>query len=189
MKKKIVALGILGAVLFSSAAYAEDYWTGDGGRDMSLAVNEPRGIGLAPEDQYLSILVQSYFAIILGTYSAINVRNRMNTDAILREAELQYEIVDIDKIFKVDYLLVGDLIKTLSAFALTIQIIRAQDARIVAAHSGVYTRQEIEDKSAVNKATLYLLGQMGVTLTDQARAELGQAAVPLTFPAEGVHFY
>jgi hypothetical protein len=176
MKKKVIALGVLGALLVSSAVYAADYWTGNGGKGMSLAVNEPKGIGLSSEDQYLTILVQSYFAITLGTYSAINVQNRMNTEAILREAELQYEIVDIDKILKVDYLLVGNLIKISSAFTLTIQIIRVESGRIIAGHSGTYTMQEIEDKTAVNKATLDLLGQMGVTLTDQARAELQQAA-------------
>jgi hypothetical protein len=46
----------------------------------------------------------------------------------------------------------------------------------IAKHSGTYTLQQIEDQTAVNKATIDLLGQMGVPLTALARAELGQAA-------------
>jgi hypothetical protein len=66
---RCVALGIFGAALFSTPVHAADYWTGDGGRGRSLAVNEPRGIGL-PVGQTLTTLVQGYFAATLGTYFA-----------------------------------------------------------------------------------------------------------------------
>jgi hypothetical protein len=176
-KGLFIALGILGASLFSTPAYAADYWTGDGGRGRSLAVNEPRSIGLPP-GQTLTTLVQGYFAATLGMYSAIDVQNRMNTEAILKEAELQNEssVQDIGKALRVDYLLVGDITRTSSALVLNIEITRVQDNRAIARHSAAYTQEEIEDKTAVNKAALDLLGQMGVTLTALARAELQQAA-------------
>jgi hypothetical protein len=185
MKKKIVALGVLGALLVSTAVYAQNY-TGDGGRGKSLAVSEPRGIGLQPADQTLTTLVQGYFATTLGTYSAINVQNRMNTEAILKEAELQNEssAQDIGKILEVDYLLVGTITRTSTAFALTIEITHVQDNRAMARHSGTYTRPQIEDRTAVNRATLDLLGGMGVTLTALARAELQQAASPQTIQGQ-----
>jgi hypothetical protein len=179
MKNRGVSIALLagGVLLFSTAVCAAEYWTGNGGRGMSLAVNEPQGIGLPP-GQTLTTLVQGYFATTLGTYSAIDVQNRMNTEAILREAELQNEssTQDIGKALKVDYLLVGNVTRTSSAFSLNIEITHVQDNRTVARYSDACTQEEIEDKTAVNKAALDLLGQMGVTLTAQARAELQQAA-------------
>jgi hypothetical protein len=176
-KGLFVVLGILGASLFSTPVYAADYWTGNGGRGTSLAVNEPRSIGLPP-GQTLTTLVQGYFAATLGTYSAMDVQNRMNTETILKEAELQNEssAQDIGEALRVDYLLVGDITRTSSAFALNIEITRVQNNRAMARHSATYTQEEIEDKTAVNKAALDLLEQMGITLTALARAELQQAA-------------
>jgi hypothetical protein len=176
-KRLFVALCILRALSFSTAAYAADYWTGDGGRGKSLAVNEPRNNGL-PSGQTFTTLVQGYFATTLGTYSAIDVQNRMNMEDILREAELQNESSsqDIGKVLKVDYLLVGTITRISSGCALNIEINQVQNNRAIARHSGAYTQEEIEDGTAVNKAALELLGQMGVRLTTLARAELQQAA-------------
>jgi hypothetical protein len=47
MKKKIVALGIFGALLISSAVYAVDNWTGDGGSGKNLATLAPEATELA----------------------------------------------------------------------------------------------------------------------------------------------
>ncbi|MDR1390324.1 MAG: hypothetical protein LBJ31_10175 [Treponema sp.] len=173
--KLFVALGILGTLLFATTGYAADYWTGDGGRGKSLAIYEPKNIGL-PQGQTLTTLVQGYFATTLGKYSAIDVQNRMRMEELLKQAELQNEssIQDIGEVLKVDYLLIGDITRTSSAFVLNIDIY--QTNRAMARHSGTYTLQDIEDGTAVNKATLDLLGQMGVTLTALARAELQQAA-------------
>jgi hypothetical protein len=46
----------------------------------------------------------------------------------------------------------------------------------MARHSATYTQEEIEDKTAVNRASLDLLEKMGIALTALARAELQQAA-------------
>jgi hypothetical protein len=64
MKKKIIVFGVLGILLSSSNGYAQNY-TGDGGRGMSLAVNELEA--QTPEDQQLGMLVQGYKVLVVST--------------------------------------------------------------------------------------------------------------------------
>jgi TolB-like protein len=177
-KRVFVTLGIFGALLVSSAVYAADYWTGDGGRGMSLVIMEPKSNNLPSEQQYFTSLVQGYFVTTLSTYSAIAVQDRMHAEDVMRQAELQNEsgVQDIGKILEVNHVLTGSITKTSTAFALTIQIIRVSGNSTAASHSANYTLQEIEDKTAVNKASLDLLGKMGVTLTTLAKTQLQQAA-------------
>ena len=181
MNKKIIA-PVFGVMLLSCAVsravYAADYWTGDGGRGKSLAVMEPEGKGFSKEDQTLPTLVQGHFNTTMKTYSGIEIKDRVNSENILRERELQEDssVRDIGEALKTDYLLLGTITRTSSAFAFNISITRVQDTVIAASHSGTYTRQEIENQIAVNKATLDLLGKMGVALTAKAKAELQQAA-------------
>ncbi|MDR1100196.1 MAG: hypothetical protein LBL28_06905 [Treponema sp.] len=173
-----VALCILGGLLFSTPVCAVDYWTGNGGRGKSLMVNEPKSNNLPPNQIFFTSLVQGYFVTTLSTYSAIAVQDRMHAEDVMRQAELQNEsnIQDIGKVLEVDYVLTGSISRTTSALVLTIEIINVQDNRTEASHSATYTRDEIEEGIAVNKATLDLLGKMGVTLTALARTELQQAA-------------
>jgi TolB-like protein len=177
-KRLCVALGILGALLGLPAVYAADYWTGDGGRGTSLVVMEPKSNNLPSEQQYFTSMVQGQFATTLSTYSDIAVQDRMHAEDVLKQFDLQNEsgVQDIGKALEVDYVLNGNITKTSTAFALTIQIIRVQGQRTVASHSANYTLQEVDDRIAVNKATFDLLGKMGVTLTALARTELQEAA-------------
>jgi TolB-like protein len=177
-KRVCAALCILGALLVSPAVYAADYWTGDGGSGTSLAVNEPKSNNLPPDQLFFTSMVQGQFVTTLSTYSAIAVQDRMHTEDVLKQFDLQNEsgVQDIGKILEVDYVLTGSITKTSTAFALTIQIIRVQDQRTVASHSDNYTLQEVDDRIAVNKATFDLLGKMGVTLTALAKTELQAAA-------------
>jgi hypothetical protein len=178
-KGLFVALGILSVSLFSPAVYAADYWTGDGGKGKSLAVYELKSNALSPEDQKLTLLVQSYFATTLGKYSAIDAQNMSRWEENMRAVESKDPngVQDLGEVIP-DYNLRGDITRTsFSAFALNIYITIGQDsrARTIASHSGTYTQEEIENKTAVNKASLDLLEQMDVTLTALARAELQQA--------------
>ncbi|MDR1326541.1 MAG: hypothetical protein LBK00_10945 [Treponema sp.] len=47
MEKKIVTLGILGALVISNAVYAADNWTGDGNRGKNLAILASEAVELA----------------------------------------------------------------------------------------------------------------------------------------------
>jgi hypothetical protein len=186
MKKKIVALGVLSALLVSSAVYAQNYWTGTGGKDMSLAFMEPIPHGLLTEDQTLPGLVKGYFYTNMVKYSDIRIPNREYRETLEQEAELNNKgsVRDIGETFGVDYVLTGDITRTSSTFTLNIQITRVEGAGVIAGHSGTYTKQQIIDKTAVNKATLDLLGQMRITLTALAREELGQAAAQQVIDTE-----
>jgi hypothetical protein len=176
-KRVCAALCILGALLVSPAVYAADYWTGDGGSGKSLAINAPKGTGL-PAGQTLTSVVQVFFYSTLSKYSAIEVQDweMMVATEKMREMRGERDVQDVGQDFVSDYLLDGSIIKTSTAFVLNIKIQRTDENKPAASHSGTYTQQELEEGIAVNKASLDLLGQMGVTLTALAKTELQRAA-------------
>jgi len=52
------------------------YWTGDGGKGISLAVLEPTGKGLAQNEQWMLSLIQSSITGDFNKYSAMTIIDR-----------------------------------------------------------------------------------------------------------------
>jgi len=186
MKKKIVALCILGALLVSSAVYAQNY-TGNGGKGVNLAVLIPEGRGLSADQAYLPTMVQGVFVADLTKYSAMSVIDRANLEKVLKETESGiYKEADFAKLgeINVDHFLTGSLTKTSSGFSFQIQITGTKDVEIKASYSGACTIAEFDNYVAIKKASLALLEGMGISLTTQARTELQQAAAQQTIQAQ-----
>jgi tetratricopeptide (TPR) repeat protein len=186
MNKKIVLLCVFGALLLSSAVYAQNY-TGTGGRGVNLAVLSPTPNGLSADQAYLPTMVQGVFVSDLKKYSAMSVIDRENLEKVLQETESgvsrEADFVKLGEI-NADHTLRGSLTRTSSGFSLQIQITGLKDGKVKASYSGACTVAELDNYVAIKKASLDLLGQMGVTLTAQARAELQQAASPQTIQGQ-----
>jgi hypothetical protein len=69
----------------------------------------------------------------------------------------------------------GSITKTASGYALQIGITKSTDKMTMASWSGTCTFAELDDLSGIRRASLDLLGKMGVTLTEKAAAELSGA--------------
>jgi hypothetical protein len=165
-----------------SAQPSSPYYTGDGGRGMSLVVRELEPRGIAEEQKNLLIVIVNELATNLSKYSAIEVQNYF---AMMRVAEglenSGYEedpdFIRFGEFASVDYTTRGDITQTSSGFTLQIQVLENKERGLtIASYSSSVTLAELESLTGVRKASLDILTQMGVTLTATARSELTEAA-------------
>jgi hypothetical protein len=66
----------------SVAASANPYFTGDGGKGLSIAILVPQAVGFAEDQGYLSSLAQGEFVSAFTDYSAISVLDRQRLGGI-----------------------------------------------------------------------------------------------------------
>ena len=174
----IAACGTTGGGSASSASAS--YYSGKGGKGMSVAVLAPEGKGLSAEQNYLPTLVQGVFVADFAKYSGIQVLDRQNLEKVLRETESGiYEegadFVELGKITRTDHILSGSVTKTTSGYSFAVTVADTTTGQTKAAYSGACSVEELDNFSGIKKASLELLTQMGVELTGTAKAELSGA--------------
>jgi len=174
----------------SSTQPAAQYWTGDGGKEIRLGILVPHSQGLSENQEYLPVMVQGVLVSNISQYSAISVLDRVSLDRVITETlDLTYEddwdIVRIGHVTQVGYMMTGDIIKTASGYSLQINVTdTTAQAKTIASYSGTCTAAELDDHSAIRRASLELLQQMNVRLTTRARNELARASAQETIDAE-----
>ena len=165
------------------AVPASPFFTGDGGRGMTLAVLVPEGRGLAANQNYLPTLVQGVIVGDLSKYSAISVLDRLRLETVLKETESgiyrnENDFGRLGEIARVDYALTGSITRTSTGYAMQIQIVGTGKNNIgvtKASYSGSCAIAEFDNFTGIKRASLELLTQMGVNLTNSARKELSSA--------------
>jgi len=164
-------------------ARAANAFTGAGGRGIRIAVLVPDAVGLPTEQNYLPSLVQGVLVGDLSRFSAMSVLDRLSLESVLVETESGIYRTDADfgrlgEIIGVDYVLTGNITRTGVGHALQIQVVGTGRDNIGvtrASFSGTPTAAEMSDLTGIRRASMELLTQMGVNLTDNARQELGGA--------------
>jgi len=165
-------------------------WTGDGGRGMRLGIIPPQSQGLNINQEYLPAMVQGVLVANISRYSAISVLDRISLDRVILETlNLTYEdnldIVQLGRVPHVQYWMTGSIIQTSIGYTLQLNVTdTSPNPQTLAAFSGTATIAELDDHSAIHRATLELLQQMNVQLTAMARNELGRASTPETINAQ-----
>jgi len=164
------------------AQASSQYWTGNGGRGMRLGILVPHSQGLNESQGYLPALIQGVLVTDISKYSAISVLDRVSLDRIITETlDLTYEddfdIVRLGHVAQVGYMMTGNIIKTSAGFSLQINVTdTTPQANTVASYSGTCTAAELDNYTAIHRASLELLSQMKVQLTARARNELNKAS-------------
>jgi hypothetical protein len=159
---------------------ASPYWTGDGGKEVSLTIVAPRASGLAENQSYLPGVVQREFVDNFSGYSAISVLNYESLGE-------QYDVLlsgyfddnaggDLGHLPETTHMMRGNITKTTTGYALQMQITKTADKMTAASYSGDFTFAELDNRTGIRRASLDLLQKMGVTLTAQAREGLTKAA-------------
>jgi len=160
--------------------FTPQYWTGDGGKGMSIAILAPKATGLAENQSYLPALVQGEFVSNFSGFSAISILDRQRLDEVYAEQLSGYYNddagLDLGHLKETDYIQTGSITKTATGYALQIQITRTADKMTAASYSGTFTFAELDNLTGIRRASLDLLQKMGVTLTAKAKEELAGAA-------------
>ncbi|MDR2211166.1 MAG: leucine-rich repeat domain-containing protein [Spirochaetaceae bacterium] len=159
------------------AVFGQNYWTGNGGAGLSIAVLVPEGKGLAANEAYLPTMVQGVLVGDFAKFSAMKVLDRQNLEKVIAEGESGYytdenNFVQLGTVANVQYVLNGALQKTGSGFSLQLKITDAASGASKAAYTGNVPAAELENLTGVKKASAELLAQMGVTLTNAGTASL-----------------
>ena len=158
------------------------FFTGDGGKDKSIAILAPTTTGLAENQNYLPSLVQGEFVSNFTGFSAISVLDRVRLDEQYAELFTGYYddnaegVYDLGHLAPTDYIMGGSITRTQTGYAMQIQITKSADKMTVASHSGTFTFTELDNLSGIRRASLDLLQKMGVTPTERTRTELSAAA-------------
>ncbi|MDR0586618.1 MAG: leucine-rich repeat protein [Treponema sp.] len=175
---------LLVAALFTvlpGAAFGQNYWAGDGGDGLSIAVLVPEGRGLAPGEAYLPALVQGVLVGDFTKFSAMKVLDRQDLEKVIAEEESGYyadesNFVRLGTVANVQYILNGALQKTASGFSIQLKITDAASGASKAAYTGACSAADLENLTGVKKASGDLLAQLGVILTDAGKTALAGAS-------------
>ena len=175
MKKLVIIILIVIFVTLNAQNYI-----GDGGKGISLAMLPASGQGLTETDNYLPNMIQGALIANFVKFSAISVVDRLKLETVLHETESGIYATDADygrlgQVASVDCILTGTITKTQSGYTIQLQIIETRHAtvgRTRASFSEQFTLTEVENAIAINKASLELLTQLGVRLTESAKNEL-----------------
>ena len=161
---------------------ASDFWTGDGGKEVSLAILAPKATGLEEKQGYLPTLVQGELVSNFSGYSAISVLDRVRLEEHYAELESGIysdnaeAVMDFGHLLPTTHLMTGTITRTETGYALQIQIARNADKITAASYSGTFTFADLDTLAGIRRASLDLLPRMGVALTDLAREQLSAAA-------------
>jgi len=190
----LLILSLLGCQTMPSAGQASNeqnqqqatpqpvYWTGAGGKGMSLAILAPKATRLADNQEYLPALVQGEFVSNFSGFSAIEILDRERLDEQYSELLSGYYDdnaqagLDLGKLTPTTHIMGGSITRTETGYALQMQITRSADKMTTASYSGTFTFAELDNLTGIRRASLDLLQKMGVTLTAQALGELTGSA-------------
>jgi hypothetical protein len=167
---------------FTPAQTVNPFYTGDGGKGVSIAILAPRATGLAADEEHLPALAQRGFVNAFSDYSAISVLDRERLSEIYDELLSGYYDdnaeagLDLGHLTPTDYVMGGSITRTATGYALQINITKSADKMIAASYLGTCTFTELDNFTGVRRASLDLLQKMGVQPTERTRTELAGAA-------------
>jgi len=158
------------------------FFTGDGGKGMSITIIAPKPIGLTENQNYLPNMVAREFVNIFTTYSAIKPLDYGSLgeqyDILLSGYfdDNSKEILDLGKLHPTTHQMSGNITRTATGFTLQMQITNTNDKMTIASYSGAFTFTELENFTGIRSASLDLIQKMGVVPTERTRTELTKAA-------------
>jgi TolB-like protein len=165
-----------------SGLFAQEYYSGDGGRGLRIAALAPRGENLSREEGYLPVLVQNWLTGGFNRFSAMTVIDRQNQEAVLGEQKLaasgaysEADIISIGHLTNARYVVAGTLIRvSASQFSLQLAVTDAETGVRLPGASFMKNCSTAQLRSAqvINEACAELLARLGVRLTEAGKKEL-----------------
>jgi len=157
------------------------YYTGDGGKGISLTIEPPKPNGFTESQKYLPLLAHNEFIANFKNYSAIDV---LDYNRLGNQYDVLYSgyfddnakgVYDLGNLPPTTHQMGGSITRTATGYALQIQITRNTDKMTISSYSGTFTFAELDNLTGIRRASLELLQKMGITLTALAQGELTRA--------------
>jgi hypothetical protein len=184
MKQKLSVVFLL--FMATASLAGQQYYTGDGGRGVRLAVGVPAGKNLPAAESWLPRYVQNMFTGAFNKFSAMTIIARQDLERVLEEQKLSLsgavsddDYIRIGNLTNAGYILSGSL-EPAAGGRYTGQwtVTETATGKVAASFAKISSFAELRNASAINEAAGSLLEQMGVRLTAAAKREL--AAPSLT---------
>jgi len=160
----------------------QQYYTGNGGKGIRLAVFEPIGKGLSANEQWMLSLVQGTITADFNKFSAMTVIDRMNVEKVLEQWKESMsgnysdaDRVKIGNLTQASHILTGSISKAKNAFVLELSVTDlASGVRRASYAPTPISEMSLQNLSAIKAASADLLRQLGVEMTSAGRSELTQ---------------
>jgi len=156
------------------------FFSGNGGKGVSLTIIAPKANGLAEDQSYLPALVQREFVYNFKSFSAIDVldyeRLGDQYDALLSGYFDDNAGGNLGHLPETTHIMSGNITRTATGCVLQMNITRNTDKMTVASYSDTFSFAELDNLSGVRRASLELLQKMDIVLTERTRTELAGAA-------------
>jgi len=168
-----------GAIGRLETAASGPMWTGDGGRNLRLAIMAPEVQGDVP--LYLPVYIQGLLNNNFGRFSAVNLIDRQNLDRIISEQNIassgrysDRDFVRIGNLINAQFFLFGTIQKLSgNRFSLQLSVTESSTGVRRATFMKEGTLAQLEGRaSLINEASAELLTQLGVQLTEAGRRDL-----------------
>jgi hypothetical protein len=168
------------------SSQTSSFYTGDGGKGTSITIKVLTAEGLPPSLSNTRVLAYRGLIDNFSKYSAMSVKRDSDFDDTPYRDLLSGYYDDYDEtggdrgyLTVTDYFMTGSITRSSSGYYFSLQVY----STAASTHSaGIWfaancTYSDLSDLSIVNRASLDLLEQMGVKLTEKAHTELAGTAV------------
>jgi hypothetical protein len=157
-----------------------DYYEGDGGKGIRLAVLRPGFEDPADIDNWVPLYIQGILTRNINILSEITVLDRQNIEQVLSEQNLsasgyfsEEDYIRIGNITNAQYILIGTINKISTVeISLQLSITNTESGERKASFIKVCVLDDIKNASVLNEATVQLLSFLDVNLTERGKNAL-----------------
>jgi hypothetical protein len=157
-------------------------YTGNGGKNTKIAVLQPQGENLSPEEQWISPYIQGVLTSDFNKYTAMTVIDRQNLDKLIENQDFSAsgyfsddDYLSIGNMLNAEYVLIGSLRKIPQdgSFVLDLSVSHAGTGQRMASFMPSSCNfKDIQNTSVIQRAFEDLAGQLGIMLTEYGKQSL-----------------
>ncbi len=177
MKKNVLLLIL---TFFCSVVFSEKFYTGDGGKNISIEVDNVIQKNITDEAEWLPDFIVNTVSTDIQKYSAIQVIDVKNLDKISASQKRdekagfnEEQLVEVGNFSIAKNILIAEVIGKNTSYSVTIKINDKEKATTVASYNNPNcTFTELESGKVLKQAVADLLEQLDVNLTSEGKQKL-----------------
>lgn len=179
MKNKITIV-FVATMILSSSIFAQNFYTGNGGRGMRLEVEKPQVENVGSDVSWIPNFVANMVSDTIAKYSAIQIVDNYNEQRVVaarvRDESAAFDesaVLDAEGFAVAQNILNIAITGKSNSYSLSFRVTDKQTLAQKASHNNANCMYaDLESGKALTAAVSDLLGQLGVTLTADAKKTL-----------------